>query len=50
MQAEKVKAFNLYNEDSQKVNVEDCMFFITDSDLNISDFSENFLSFSGQTQ
>eukprot|EP00347_Sterkiella_histriomuscorum_P018940 403343575 len=49
-QAEKVKHWNLYNDEQNKINTDDCMFFITDHELNVSDFSQNFLTLTGVSQ
>ena len=48
-QFEKCKYFNLYQEETQKLQSDETMFFITDDDFYITDYSRSFLNYLGVT-
>ncbi|CDW75262.1 pas domain s-box family protein [Stylonychia lemnae] len=48
-QAERVKYWNIFNEEQNRIPMSDCMILLTDEELNVLDFSKSFVIYTGIT-
>ncbi|CDW74050.1 pas domain s-box family protein [Stylonychia lemnae] len=46
-QAERIKYWNLFNEEQNRILTSDCMMLLTDDNLNVIEFSKSFLTYTG---